>query len=201
MYYNSDDSDDDTDPGGVASARAAKHRLAIYFQLWKRRQQEESDTQIFLRATCEEIQLLRLRRIYTNWMLSSFSRSTWLRPLRAYISRQRSGLIDACVAYWRANTQADPRVFADEWPDDDEFVHLISSSRLFLVKHRDDDRTSDVQVRMESGWQASATFFCFQTFGGRNCSYCGLQQASPRFFILGEITCAKLCHHQAEGAA
>ena len=52
---------------------------------------------------------------------------------------------------WRANTEADPRVFVDEWPDDDEFVSLISSSRLFLLKHRDDDRTSDVQVRMESG--------------------------------------------------
>ena len=130
MYYNSDDSDDDADPGGVASARAAKHRLAIYFLLWKRRQQEESDTRIFLRATCEQIQLLRLRRIITSWMLSSFSRSTWLRPLRAYISRQRSSLIDACVACWRANTQADPRVFADEWPDDDGFVSLISASRF-----------------------------------------------------------------------
>ena len=84
-------------------------------------------------------------------MLSSFSPSSWLRPLRAYISRQRAGLIDACVAYWRANTEADPRVFADEWPHDDEFVSLSSSSRFCLAKHRDDNRTSDVQVRMESG--------------------------------------------------
>ena len=61
MYHNdSDDSADAYDPGGVASAIAAKHRLAIYFQLWKRRQQEESDTQIFLRATFEEVQLWRL---------------------------------------------------------------------------------------------------------------------------------------------
>ena len=60
-------------------------------------------------------------------------------------------MIDACVAYWRANTEADPRVFVNEWPDEDEFVSLVSSSRLFFLKHRDDDRTSDVQVRMESG--------------------------------------------------
>ena len=54
MYYNGfDDSDDAYAPEGVANAMAAKHRLAIYFQLWKRHQQEESDTQISLRATCE----------------------------------------------------------------------------------------------------------------------------------------------------
>ena len=42
-------------------------------------------------------------------------------------------------------------MFAIEWPDDDEFGHLISSSRCFCKKHREDNRTSDVQVRMESG--------------------------------------------------
>ena len=85
------------------------------------------------------------------WHHRLFSRNTWLRPLRAFISRRRSSLIDACVAFWRANIEADPRAFDDEWPDVDVFVSLISSSRLFLLKHRDDDRTSDVQVRMESG--------------------------------------------------
>ena len=84
-------------------------------------------------------------------MLSSFSRSSWLRPLRAYISRQRSGLIDVCVAYWRTNTEADPRVFVDVWPDNDEFLSIISASRFFMIEHRYDNRTSDVQVRMESG--------------------------------------------------
>jgi hypothetical protein len=140
MYYNSDDSsDDDYAPVGAASAMAAKHRLAFNFDLLRRHLQDESNSKILLRATCETGQLWRLRRIFGTWMLSSFSRSTWLRPLRAFISRQRSSLIDACVAYWRANTEADPRVFVDEWPDDDdEFVSRISSSRLFFVKHRDD---------------------------------------------------------------
>ena len=55
------------------------------------------------------------------------------------------------VANWRSATQVDPRVFTDELPDDGEFAHLNSSSRFFLVKHRDDDRTSHVQVRMEFG--------------------------------------------------
>ena len=169
MYYNSDDSsDDDYAPVGAASAMAAKHRLAFNFDLLRRHLQDESNSKILSRATCETVQLWRLRRIFGTWMLSSFSRSTWLRPLRAFISRQQSSLIDACVAYWRANTEADPRVFVDEWPDDDEFVSLISFSRLFFMKHRDDDRTSDVQVRMESGSRLQLPSPVFRQLEGRS---------------------------------
>ena len=67
MYFQSDDSDDDVYvPGGGDSAMAAKHRLAVYFPLLRRRLLDESKTKIFLRGTRLAVYFPSLRRHLLN---------------------------------------------------------------------------------------------------------------------------------------
>ena len=131
--------------------KAISHRLSYCFKTFAHAVREQASRNHRARAALLVCESFRMTRDFQSWMAFAYVK----RRIEAVASRSYRDLdpvrMFELVQIWKRRLEDDPRIISEGWPDNDEFDEIISISKKFFMRTREDGRTMDIQVRMTSG--------------------------------------------------